>query len=302
VERAGVQRFIRKNFAGYAFLTPWLVGFFLLAIGPILFSFYLSFTKYNVINPPSWIGFDNYEYMFQRDGRFRKALQVTFTFVAFAVPAKLIFALAVAMLLDKGIRAIGIYRALFYLPSILGGSIAVAILWRNLFNADGVVNSILGSIGIDGPAWLADPKYSLWTLIVLAVWQFGSPMLIFLAGLRAIPQELYEAAEIDAAGKVKQFFAITIPLLAPVIFFNLVLQMIETFKSFSGAFIISGGSGAPLDSLLFYTVYLFNEAFSFLRMGYASALAWVLLLIIAAFTAIAFWTSKYWVHYEGERG
>ena len=297
-----MTKFLRKNFAGYAFLTPWLIGFLLLAIGPILFSLYLSFTKYNVINPPRWIGLDNYTYMFARDARFKKALQVTFTFVAFAVPAKLIFALAVAMVLDKGIRAIGIYRALFYLPSILGGSIAVAILWRNLFKADGVVNAILSFIGIDGPAWLADPRYSLWTLIVLAVWQFGSPMLIFLAGLRAIPQELYEAAEIDAAGKVKQFFAITVPLLAPVIFFNLVLQMIEAFKSFSGAFIISGGSGAPLDSLLFYTVYLFNEAFSFLRMGYAAALAWVLLVIIAAFTAIAFWTSKYWVHYEGERG
>jgi multiple sugar transport system permease protein len=297
-----MNKLIRKNFAGYAFLTPWLIGFLLLAIGPILFSLYLSFTKYNVINPPQWIGLDNYAYMFERDARFRKALQVTFTFVAFAVPAKLIFALAVAMVLDKGIRAIGVYRALFYLPSILGGSIAVAILWRQLFNADGVVNTLLAFIGIDGPSWLADPRYSLWTLIALAVWQFGSPMLIFLAGLRAIPQELYEAAEIDAASKVKQFFAITVPLLAPVIFFNLVLQMIEAFKSFSGAFIISGGSGAPLDSLLFYTVYLFNEAFSFLRMGYASALAWVLLAIIAAFTAIAFWTSKYWVHYEGERG
>jgi multiple sugar transport system permease protein len=297
-----MNKLIRKNFAGYAFLTPWLIGFLLLAIGPILFSLFLSFTKYNVINPPQWIGLDNYAYMFGRDARFRKALQVTFTFVAFAVPAKLIFALAVAMVLDKGIRAIGIYRALFYLPSILGGSIAVAILWRQLFNADGVVNTLLAFIGVDGPSWLADPRYSLWTLIALAVWQFGSPMLIFLAGLRAIPQELYEAAEIDAAGKVKQFFAITVPLLAPVIFFNLVLQMIEAFKSFSGAFIISGGSGAPLDSLLFYTVYLFNEAFSFLRIGYASALAWVLLAIIAAFTAIAFWTSKYWVHYEGERG
>ncbi|RYE11350.1 MAG: sugar ABC transporter permease [Hyphomicrobiales bacterium] len=297
-----MTKFIRKNLAGYAFLTPWLIGFLLLAIGPILASLYLSFTKYNVINPPRWIGLDNYTYMFGRDARFRKALQVTFTFVAFAVPAKLIFALGVAMVLDKGIRAIGLYRALFYLPSILGGSIAVAILWRQLFNADGVINSLLELVGINGPYWLADPNYSLWTLVVLAVWQFGSPMLIFLAGLRAIPQELYEAAEIDAASKVKQFFAITVPLLAPVIFFNLVLQMIEAFKSFSGAFIISGGSGAPLDSLLFYTVYLFNEAFSFLRMGYASALAWVLLLIIALFTAIAFWSSKYWVHYESERG
>ncbi|HEV7274923.1 MAG TPA: sugar ABC transporter permease [Devosiaceae bacterium] len=297
-----MRKFIDRNLAGYLFLSPWLVGFFLLAIGPILASLYLGFTKYNVINPPQWIGLDNYAYMFEYDDRFRKALSVTFTFVAISVPAKLIFALAVAMALDKGIRAIGWYRALFYLPSILGGSIAVAILWRQLFNYDGVINSVLRLFGGDGPYWLSDPRYSLWTLIVLAVWQFGSPMLIFLAGLRAIPQELYEAAEIDAAGKVRRFFAITLPLLAPVIFFNLVLQMIEAFKSFSGAFIISGGKGAPLDSLLFFTVYLYDEAFSFLRMGYASALAWVLLLIIAAFTVLAFWSSKYWVHYENERG
>ena len=297
-----MHKFIRRNIAGYAFLLPWLIGFLLLAIGPILASLYLSFTKYNVINPPRWIGLDNYVFMFTMDDRFKKALSVTFTFVAISVPAKLCFALAVAMVLEKGIRAIGLYRALFYLPSILGGSIAVAILWRQLFNYDGVINALLRTVGIEGPYWLADPNYSLWTLVVLAVWQFGSPMLIFLAGLRAIPQDLYEAAEIDAAGPVRKFFAITVPLLAPVIFFNLVLQMIEAFKSFSGAFIISGGTGAPLDSLLFYTVYLFNEAFAFLRMGYASALAWVLLIIIAAFTAIAFWTSKYWVHYESQRG
>jgi multiple sugar transport system permease protein len=297
-----MERFLRRNFAGYAFLLPWLVGFFLLAIGPILASLYLSFTKYNIVRPPQWIGLENYAYMFQFDQRFWKALQVTFSFVVLSVPAKLIFALGVAMALDKGIRAVGWYRALFYLPSILGGSIAVAILWRQLFSYDGVVNAVLRFFGADGPYWLADPNYSLWTLVVLAVWQFGSPMLIFLAGLRAIPTELYEAAEIDAAGPVRKFFAITVPLLAPVIFFNLVLQMIEAFKSFSGAFVISGGRGDPLDSLLFFTVYLYNEAFSFLRMGYASALAWVLLLIIALFTAIAFWTSKYWVHYENERG
>jgi multiple sugar transport system permease protein len=296
-----MHKFFRRNAPGYIFLTPWFIGFFLLALGPILTSLYLSFTKYDIVNPPRWIGLDNYSYMFELDDRFWKALQVTFTFVVISVPAKLVFALGVAMVLDKGIRAIGIYRALFYLPSILGGSIAVAILWRQLFNNDGVVNNILALVGIDGPYWLSDPRFSLYTLIVLAVWQFGSPMLIFLAGLRAIPQELYEAAEIDAAGPMRKFFAITLPLLAPVIFFNLVLQMIEAFKSFSGAFIISGGAGAPLDSLLFFTVYLFNEAFSYFRMGYASALAWVLLAIIAAFTAIAFYTSRYWVYYENER-
>ena len=296
-----MKKFIRRNLAGYTFLLPWLIGFFALSVGPILSSFYLSFTDYDAVRAPQWVGLENYEYMIQYDRRFWKALQVTFTFVLISVPAKLIFALAVAMILDKGVRAIGWYRALFYLPSILGGSIAVAVLWRQLFDNDGLVNTLLGVVGVDGPNWLSDPRYSLTTLIVLAMWQFGSPMLIFLAGLRAIPQELYEAAEIDAAGKVRQFVAITLPLLAPVIFFNLVLQMIEAFKSFSGAFVISGGKGAPLDSLLFFTVYLYNEAFSFFRMGYASALAWVLLLIIAVFTAIAFWSSKYWVHYENER-
>ena len=297
-----MKKFFRKNLAGYTFLLPWLIGFFALAIGPIVSSLYLSFTDYDAVAAPAWIGYENYEYMFRHDKRFWKALQVTATFVLIAVPAKLIFALAVAMILDKGVRAIGWYRALFYLPSILGGSIAVAVLWRQLFENDGLVNTLLGVAGVDGPNWLSDPRYSLTTLIVLAVWQFGSPMLIFLAGLRAIPQELYEAAEIDAAGKVRRFFAITLPLLAPVIFFNLVLQMIEAFKSFSGAFIISGGKGAPLDSLLFFTVYLYNEAFSYFRMGYASALAWVLLVIIAVFTAIAFWSSRFWVHYENERG
>jgi len=294
--------FLKKNAAGYVFLAPWLIGFLAFAVVPILGSLYLSFTDYNVLEPPQWVGLENYQYMFGMDYRFWKALQVTSTFVIISVPAKLVFALLVAMVLDNGIRAIGWYRALFYLPSILGGSIAVAILWRQLFEPSGVINAALGFFGIAGPYWLSDPRYSLWTLIVLAVWQFGSPMLIFLAGLRAIPQELYEAAEIDAAGPVRKFFAITVPLLAPVIFFNLILQMIDAFKSFSGAFIISGGSGAPLDSLLFYTVYLFNEAFSYFRMGYASALGWVLLVIIAIFTAISFWTSKYWVHYENERG
>lgn len=296
-----MRKFIAKNAPGYVFLLPWFIGFFMLAIGPILTSFYLSFTKYDIARPPEFVGLENFEYMFFWDNRFWQSLRVTFAYVFMSVPGTLIFALAVAMLLDKGIRVIGVYRALFYLPSILGGSIAVAILWRQLFSNDGVVNSLLAVIGIEGPYWLSDPDYSLYTLVVLAVWQFGSPMLIFLAGLRAIPQELYEAAEIDAAGPVRRFFAITLPLLAPVMFFNLVLQMIEAFKTFNSAFVISDGRGNPLDSLLFFTLYLYNEAFAYFRMGYASALAWVLLAIIAAFTTIAFATSKYWVHYENER-
>lgn len=280
---------------------PWFIGFFLLALGPILASLYLSFTRYDMVADPRWVGFDNYQYMFERDRRFWKALEVTFTYVGLAVPARLAMALGVAMLLDKGLRTIGLYRAIFYLPSLLGASIAIAILWRQMFAIDGVVNQALAVVGIQGPAWISDPKTSLYTLIILAMWQFGSPMLIFLAGLRGIPRDLYEAAEIDGTSKPRQFLRITLPLLAPVIFFNLVLQTIEAFKTFSSAFIISNGTGAPADSLLFYTVFLFNEAFKFFRMGYASALAWVLLIIIGVFTAVSFLTSKYWVHYENER-
>jgi multiple sugar transport system permease protein len=294
-------KFFRRSGPAYAFLLPWFAGFFLLSLGPIMASLYLAFTNYDIVNPPVWAGLENFEFMWCCDDRFWKALTVTFSFVFLSVPLKLAFALAVAMLLDKGIRAIGWYRALFYLPSILGGSIVVAILWRQLFEYEGVVNAVLGIFGIEGRYWLSDPDYSLYTLVVLAMWQFGSPMLIFLAGLRAIPQELYEAAEIDAAGKVRQFFAITLPLLAPVMFFNLVLQTIDGFKAFNSAFVISGGNGAPFDSLLFVTVYLYQEGFSFFRMGYASAIAWVLLVIIAVLTAVSFLTSKYWVHYENDR-
>ncbi|WP_417269788.1 carbohydrate ABC transporter permease [Celeribacter sp.] len=296
-----MKRFLTRNAPGYVFLMPWFIGFFLLALGPILASLYLSFTRYDMVADPRWVGLDNYAYMFERDRRFWKALEVTFTYVALAVPARLIMALGVAMLLDKGLRTIGFYRAIFYLPSLLGASIAIAILWRQLFSVDGVVNQVLAVFGIQGAAWISDPDTSLYTLVVLAMWQFGSPMLIFLAGLRGIPRDLYEAAEIDGTSKRRQFFRITVPLLAPVIFFNLVLQTIEAFKTFSSAFIISNGTGAPADSLLFYTVYLFNEAFKFFRMGYASALAWVLLIIIGFFTAVSFFTSKYWVHYENER-
>lgn len=297
-----MRKFIAKNAPGYIFLAPWLIGFLFLAVGPILTSFYLSFTEYNIAQPAEFVGLENYEFMLFWDTRFWQSLKVTFAYVFLSVPGTLIFSLAVAMILDKGIRAIGGYRALFYLPSILGGSIAVAVLWRQLFANDGVVNSALAAVGLPGPYWLSDPDFSLYTLVVLAIWQFGSPMLIFLAGLRAIPAELYEAAEIDAAGPIRRFFTVTVPMLAPVIFFNLVLQMIEAFKTFNSAFVISDGRGNPLDSLLFFTLYLYNEAFAYFRMGYASALAWVLLAIIAVFTGIAFATSKYWVHYENERG
>jgi multiple sugar transport system permease protein len=217
------------------------------------------------------------------------------------VPLKLAFALLVAVVLDKAIRGGALYRALFYIPSLLGGSVAIAVLWRQLFEGNGTLNQILlWLFNYKGPSWIANPDTAIYTLVLLAVWQFGSPMIIFLAGLRQIPQDLYEAASMDGAGTWRKFRKITLPLLAPVIFFNMVLQIIEGFKAFTPAYVVSGGTGGPIDSTLFYTLYLYQEAFSYFRMGYASALAWVLLLIIGAFTGISFLTSKYWVYYEDD--
>jgi multiple sugar transport system permease protein len=239
------------------------------------------------LRSPQWIGSANYERIFTSDPKFWTSVGVTLSYVVLSVPLKLGFALAVAMWLNRGIAGLGIYRAIFYLPSLLGGSVAVAILLWLVF-------------GVNGPSWISNPATSLYTLVLLSVWQFGSPMIIFLAGLRQIPRDLYEAASIDGATRRQQLTRITLPLLAPVIFFNLVLQTIEAFKAFTPAFIISGGTGGPVDSVLFYTLYLYQQGFAYFRMGYASALAWILLLTIAAFTALAFLSQRYWVYYEDD--
>ncbi|MGR3793594.1 sugar ABC transporter permease [Vannielia litorea] len=295
-------RIWRRNGAGYLFLLPWLVGFLGLTLGPTLASLYLSFTDYDLLTSPRWSGLKNYEYAAFYDRRLGKAIEVTFTYVLWSVPLKLTVALLLAMVLDRSVRGVAFYRATFYLPSLLGASVAIAVLWRQLFGADGLINQLLFFVtGIQGPAWITHPDYALSTLIVLAIWQFGSPMIIFLAGLRQVPQDLYEAASMDGASGWRQFWKITLPLLAPVIFFNLVLQTIEAFKAFTQAYIVSGGLGGPVDSTMFYSLYLYLEAFANFRMGYASALAWILLVIIAIFTAIAFGTSKYWVYYEDEQ-
>ncbi len=291
----------RRTLTAFLFLAPWLLGFLVFTLGPVLASLYLSFTKFDLLRPPVWIGADNYVRMVTTDYRFFQALKVTFTYLLFEVPLKLAFALLIASILDKAVRGGGIYRALFYIPSLLGGSVAIAVLWRQLFEGNGTINQVLlWLFGIQGPSWISNPNTAVYTLVLLAVWQFGSPMIIFLAGLRQIPSDLYEAASMDGASKWRQFRKITLPLLAPVIFFNMVLQVIEGFKAFTPAFIISGGTGGPVDSTLFYTLYLYQEAFAYFRMGYAAALAWVLLIIIGAFTALSFFTSKYWVHYEDD--
>lgn len=292
------SRFWQNDAPGYLFLLPWLIGFIGLTVGPMVTSLYLSFTHFDLLTEPRWAGLDNYMRMFTNDPKFWTSMRVTMFFVIFSVPLKLAFALAVALLLNRGIKGLPLYRALFYLPSLLGASVAIAILWRQIFAGNGLVNQFLANFGIQGPSWISNPNYSLWTLIVLSIWQFGSPMIIFLAGLRQIPQDMYEAASLDGASKWRQFVKITLPLLTPVVFFNAIIQTIEAFKSFTPAFIISGGTGNPINSTLFYTLYLYQEAFGFFRMGYASALAWVLLALVGAFTAISFLTSKFWVHYD----
>ena len=283
---------------GYMFLIPWFIGFFGLTLGPILYSLYLSFTNFDLLTAPRWAGLDNYVRMFTADPKFTTSMRVTLFFVAFSVPLKLAFALGVALLLNRGMRGLPLYRAMFYLPSLLGASVAIAILWRQIFAGNGLVNQVLALVGIEGPSWISNPRYSLWTLIILSIWQFGSPMIIFLAGLRQIPQDMYEAASLDGANKWRMFWKITLPMLTPVVFFNAIIQTIEAFKSFTPAYIISGGTGAPINSTLFYTLYLYQEAFAYFRMGYASALAWVLLAIVALFTAFSFLTSRFWVHYD----
>lgn len=282
--------------AAYLFLLPWFVGLALITIGPILGSLYLSFTDYSLLAAPEWTGLDNYRRLAD-DPRFWASLKVTFTYVFVSVPLQLAFALALAMVLDRGVRGLAIYRSVYYLPSLLGSSVAIAILWRRVFGAEGLINSVLALVGIDGPGWVSHPDWALSTLIVLNVWTFGSPMVIFLAGLRQIPRMYYEAAAVDGASPFQQFRRITVPLLTPIIFFNLVLQLINAFQSFTQAFIVSGGTGGPADSTLFYTLYLYQQGFGSFRMGYASALAWVLLVIVAAMTAINFLASRYWVFY-----
>lgn len=287
----------RESKTAYVFLLPWLLGFFGLSVVPLLTSLYLSFTNYNLITSPTWIGLDNFTRMLS-DTRLLNSLRVTFTYVIASVPLQLIFALVIAMLLDRGMRGLAFYRSVFYLPSLLGSSVAIAILWRQIFGSAGLVNQLLALVGIQGPGWVSSPDTALGTIVILHVWTFGAPMIIFLAGLRQIPVMYYEAAQVDGANALQRFWRITLPLLSPIIFFNLVLQLIGSFQSFTQAYIVSGGTGGPADSTMFYTMYLYQKGFAELQMGYASAMAWVLALIIGAFTALNFLASKWWVFYD----
>lgn len=293
------RNMLRETRTAFLFLLPWFAGMILLTLWPMFRSLQLSFTSYNMLQPPEWIGVQNYVRMFTNDPQFIQALKVTFIYVFLSVPLKLIFALFIALLLDRGLSGLSIYRTIYYIPTLLGSSVAIAMMWRKLFGAGGAVNQILEVLtGVRPPDWVANPNYSLYTIILLSVWQFGSTMIIFLAGLKQIPSEYHEAAKIDGATDVQRLWRITIPLLTPVILFNLIIQINGAFQAFTPAFIISGGRGGPIDSTLFYTLYLYLRGFSYFEMGYASAMAWVLLVIIAIVAGIIFGTSRRWVNYS----
>jgi pectin-derived oligosaccharide transport system permease protein len=282
--------------AAYGFLVPWLLGMLIFTLGPMLYSLYLSFTKYNLLTSPQWIGLDNFSRMLE-DPRFRSAVWVTLKYVLLSVPIVLVVSMAVALLLNSALKFLTAYRALFYLPSLLGASVAIATLWRQIFGESGLVNNALALIGIDHGSWIGDPSTALYTIIALNAWAFGATMIIFLAGLRQVPRDLYEAAAVDGAGPVRRFWHISLPYMSPLIFFSLLLDTVHAFQAFTSAYVISGGNGGPADSTLFYTLYLYQQGFTQLNMGYAAAMAWILVIALAIFTAVLFATSRWWVHY-----
>lgn len=287
------------NVAGYVFILPFIIGLLVFTLIPFFTSLYLSFTEYNILSPAKWIGLDNYKEMFFEDDLFWTSFWVTFKFAFIQVPIKLAVSLIVALVLARSTHLTGFYRSAFYIPSLMGGSVAIALLWKQLFSVNGVINQILGLFGLpDDTAWLGDPKTALGTLIALGVWQFGSSMLIFLAAIKNIPPSYHEAAIVDGAGPVRRFFSITLPMLTPIIFFNLVNQVIGAFQAFNSSYLIT--QGKPLNTTLYYGVHLYNKAFDQFEMGYGSAMAWFMLLVIAFFTALIFRSSSAWVYYESE--
>jgi multiple sugar transport system permease protein len=277
------RRYGERASIAYLFLTPWAAGAVLLTLGPMVWLLYLSFTDYDLFTEPEWVGFDNYVRMLTVDPHFWNAVWATSKFVLISVPVQLAAALAVALLINRRSGAQGFYRSAFYAPSLLGASVSVALVWRVIFHD-----------------WIGHPDRALLALVLLAVWQFGAPMVIFLAGLQQIPQEYYDAAAVDGAGPWRSFLKITIPMLSPVIFFNLVLDTIRAFQVFTGAYVVSNGTGGPSDSTLFYTLYLYEKGFVEFKMGYASAMSWFLLVVIALITALLFRTAKGWVFYSGD--
>ncbi|MGI6182843.1 MAG: carbohydrate ABC transporter permease [Candidatus Fimadaptatus sp.] len=288
----------KEKVAGYVFIAPFIIGLMVFTVIPFFTSLYLAFTEYDVLTPPKWIGFDNFKRMFFEDKYFWKSFWVTFKFAIIQVPIKLLVSLLVALVLAKATKATSIYRAAFYIPSLMGGSVAVALTWKQLFSYNGAINKITAVFGIAPVKWLSNPDTALGVLIALGVWQFGSSMLIFLAAIKNVPKSYHEAAIVDGAGPVRRFFNIVLPMITPIFFFNLINQTIGAFQAFNSSYLIT--QGKPLNSTLYYGVHLYNRAFTYYEMGYGSAMAWFMLLVIAAFTALIFRSSSAWVYYESE--
>jgi multiple sugar transport system permease protein len=296
--RKNISNKFYDNLTGYVFISPWLIGFIAFMLVPLIVSLYYSFTEYDMLSPAKWVGIKNYINILSDDDTFWSSLKTTFFYTFVAIPFRLIFALLLAVLFSQKRKFLGVYRATYYLPSIIGGSVAVALIWRQLFSSRGALNSFLSLLlGIDyGKSWIGSPDTAIWTIILLAAWQFGSPMLIFVAGLKQIPINLYEAAIIDGSNWWHKFFKITLPMLSPVIFFNLVVQLINGFMMFTEAFIVTGGG--PFNKTLVYVLYVFRRCFTYYEMGYGCALSWILLIMVGIVTLIIFKSSKYWVYYE----
>ena len=289
-----------KRYVGLLYIAPWLLGFLIFQLYPFIASLCYSFTDYTLLNQPQFVGLKNYLTLFTTDKQFLSTMKITGFYALLSVPLKLAFALFIAILLNAKIKGIGIYRSLYYLPSILGGSVAVSVLWRVIFMKDGMINHFIGLLGLGPVNWLTDAKLALITLSLLQVWQFGSAMVIFLAALKGIPAELYEAASIDGSGKWNQFLHITLPQISSVVFFNLIMQSIQALQNFTSAFVITGGG--PMKRTYIIDMKLYDDAFRFYKVGYACAESWILFLVILALTLLVFKSSDAWVYYADEGG
>ena len=289
---------MKREYQAYLYILPWILGFVILQLYPFVSSFIYSFTDYTVGAKATFQGLANYKKLFTQDKEFWNSLKVTILFALYTVPGKLIMALAVAMFLNRDLKGINLIRTLYYIPSLFGGSVAVALLWRLMFLDNGVINAILSALHLPVIQWLGDTRYALRTICMLEIWQFGSSMVMFLAALKQVPRSLYEAAEIDGAGKVTRFFHITLPQISPIIFFNLINQTIQALQNFTSAQVIT--EGGPLKSTYVLGLKLYKEGFSYFKMGYASAISWVVFAAIMIFTLAIFASSKLWVHYADE--
>jgi multiple sugar transport system permease protein len=286
---------MKKNWIGYAFISPWLLGFLAFTLYPFLASLTFSFTRYDIVSPPRWVGAANYQMLFTADPLFWKALGVTFRYALFAVPFGGVAGVGLALLLNLNLRGISLFRTIFYLPSVVP-TVATSVIFLWILNPEiGLVNGLLKNVGIVGPAWLQDKAWAPWSLVLMSVWGAGGSMVIYLAGLKDIPTPLYEAAIIDGARAWQRLRHITLPMLTPVIFFNVVMGVIGAFQYFTEAYVMT--QGGPEDSTLFYALYLFQRAWRYLDMGYASAMAWILFLVVMALTSLIFRSQRKWVHY-----